>query len=288
VDTGNGVGGMSGGAYATILPAFSIKDTLFKIGGYGWLYDAEKDAHGNYVILNGTAYSSTPAEIERFSASGTLINSWNLPGGVQDAYTFNCIAVGDSNTIFDISKSNMVIRFDTMGTILSQFQYPGSAGGVGVLQDTLYIADAYSHIVRAYSITGDSLFSWGSQGSGTGQFGGIGFLMTDSTNGNIFIEDGQGDYNRIQVFDRNGNYKAGFSLQSTVIGINGGELGERNDTILICNSSSMGAFAENGSLVFRFGALNSTTAYEKAVFDNVTGNIVLFNWTGEVINVVRK
>jgi hypothetical protein len=271
-----------------VLPGFLIKDTLFKIGGYGWIYAVEKDAYGNYVVVNGTAYSPTPAKIERYSSSGIQINSWDIPEGVEEIYTYNCIAVGDSNTIFVITKYNKVIRYDTAGTILSQFQYPGTASGIGILRDTIYIGDRTAHIVQAYSSKGDSLFSWGSQGGGAGQFGSIGVLMTDSTTGNIFIEDGQGNYNRLQIFDRNGSYKSSFSFQGSGIGLDGGELDERNDTILVCNSFRIGAFTINGSFVFRYGAFNPNAVFRKAIFDNLTNNIVLFNWTGEVIRIFKK
>ncbi len=286
VDTNSNEGGKSGAESVTFLSAFSIKGSLFNIGGYGWLYAVEKDPHGNYVILNGTAFYPNPAEMERFSPSGLLINSWNLPGGVEETYVYDCIAVGDSNTIFDISKGNIVIRYDTTGTILSQFQYPGTASGIGILNDTIYIGDRTAHIVRAYSIAGDSLFSWGAQGSGPSQFGSIGSLRTDSITGNIFIEDGQGDYSRLQIFDRNGNYKSSFSFQASGQGLVGGYLAERNDTIL-ASGSSLGAFTMNGTFIFRY-TFGLSSMFKKAIFDNSKDNFVIFNWTGEVMNLVRK
>jgi hypothetical protein len=122
----------------TIQPAFFIADTIFKAQGQAWIYAAEIDAQGNYVVVNGTAYQPSPARIERYSPSGTLINSWNIPDGVEEQYVFNCLAVGDSNTIFAITKNDTVIRYDTAGKILTQFQYPGTAEGISLFADTVY------------------------------------------------------------------------------------------------------------------------------------------------------
>jgi hypothetical protein len=273
----------------TIQPAFIITDTIFKVQGQAWVYAVEIDSQGNFVVVNGTAYNPTPANIERYSPSGTLINSWSIPGGVEEMYVYNCLARGDSNTIFVVTKDNLVIRYDTAGAILSQFQYPGTASGIGILKDTIYIGDRTAHIVRAYSSAGDSLFSWGSQGSGAGQFGSIGALKTNSANGNVFIEDGQDTINRLQIFDRNGIYKFSFYFQGQGKGLlDGGELDVRNDTILVCNSSLIGAFTINGSIAFRYGIFNPNAVFRKAIFDTLASNIILINVTGEVMRISRK
>jgi len=267
----------------TIQPAFFIADTIFKVQGQAWVYAAEMDAQGNYVVVNGTAYQPTPASIERYSPSGTFINSWSIPGGVEESYFYDCIAVDDSNTIFVVTKDNKVIRYDTAGGILSQFQYPGTVRGIGLLRDTIYIVDRIAHIVRAYDIAGDSLFAWGSNGNGAGQFANIVALRTDTITKNIFVEDAY-DYARIQIFDKNGNYKSSISFPSITQFGWGGQLEERNDTILICNLTIYGS-TTNGLFVFKYDTRLVPT---RAVFDKLTRDIILINRTGEVIRITRK
>lgn len=108
-------------------------------------------------------------------------------------------------------------------------------------------------------------------------------------NGNVFIEDGQDTINRLQIFGGNGNYKSSFYFQSQGKGLlEGGPLDVRNDTILVCNTTLIGAFTINGSIAFRYGIFNPNIATRKALFYNLTSDIILINWTGEVIKISRK
>jgi hypothetical protein len=286
IDTNTMEGTRSASVSVTVSPAFSITDTLFTIGGYGWIYAVERDAYDNYVVVNGTAYYPTPAKIERYTAAGALINSWDIPGGVEESYGFNCIALGDSNTIFVVTKDNKVIRYDTAGGLLSQFQYPGTARGIGLLRDTLYIGDRAAHIVRAYNSAGDSLFAWGSNGNGNGQFVSIVTIRSDTSQNNILVEDLDNYPARIQLFDRNGNFISFFTLGTS---FDFGELDVRNDTILVCSGWGIGSFTTNGSLIFRYRTWNpSSLGFIIALFDNFTNDPILFKRTGEVIRLTRK
>jgi hypothetical protein len=282
VDTGNGgVGRMSGGVGVTIQSAFAITDTLFNFGANSWIYAAERDAAGNYVVVNGTAYYPTPAKIARYSSAGTEINSWNIPGGIEDMFAFNCLSIGDSNTLFIITKNNIVIRYDTAGNILSQFQYPGTARGFAALGDTIYIGDRIVPATHAYSSDGDSLFSWGSYGTGINQFSDIVAIMADSSSKSILVEDAY-DYARIQTFDRNGNYQQSVSFKT--IGSSGGNLSMRNDTILVCGATIF-ACTKEGNLIYQYKDLFASNV---AWFENMTDNNILVTWTGQVLRNSKR
>ena len=78
--------------------------------------------------------------------------------------------------------------------------YFSSPRGIGVNSaGNLYVADTGNHRVQKFSPSGQFLFSWGSQGSGVGQF----ILPTDvavDENGYIYVTNGAGSDFRIQKF----------------------------------------------------------------------------------------
>ena len=70
---------------------------------------------------------------------------------------------------------------------------------------TFFIADGYQNrrIVK-FDKTGKYLTSWGSQGSGPGQFGGTVHCVAVDANRRVYVADGGN--RRIQVFDENGKF----------------------------------------------------------------------------------
>src|SRR4051812_5565081 len=74
----------------------------------------------------------------------------------------------------------------------------------------VYIADTYNHRIQVFMSDGTYLRSWGSQGHGLGQSGGLSSIAT-AHNGNVYIAD---TYNhRIQVFASDGSYLRGWGSE---------------------------------------------------------------------------
>jgi hypothetical protein len=282
----------------TIQPAFFVADTIFKVQGHAWVYAAEIDAQGNYVIVNGTEYNSTPANIERYSPSGILINSWSIPGGVEQWNVYNCLAMGDSNTIFVSTKNNMVIHYDTAGTILSQFQNftkqqdstspyaVGTVRGFSLFKDTLYIGNTVNHSIVAFSTAGDSLFSWGQDGQGNGQFKNIVSIACDSS-GLIYVEDAY-NYGRVQVFERDGTFKSSFDFHQFEITSGGtdlvaAKLDIRGNSILVSGKNLYG-FDIGGQWIFRLFGISDLNRS----FFAKDGTIRVSTWAGQILALSRR
>ena len=79
-----------------------------------------------------------------------------------------------------------------------------TAGGIAIdIFGNVFVADGDSHSIKKYDTTGRFLLSWGSPGTGPGQFSGPISVTTDST-GAVYILDGGNQ--RVQTFDGAGNF----------------------------------------------------------------------------------
>ena len=80
----------------------------------------------------------------------------------------------------------------------------GTAGGIAA--DTLgnvFIADATTSSIKKYDTTGRFLLSWGTAGSGAGQFNGPLSVATDPAGAVYVLDEGN---QRVQKFDGAGNF----------------------------------------------------------------------------------
>lgn len=284
VNLTNQEGLKTAGDRITIENAYYIADTLFTAGGK--INAINVDKHGVYVVVRFITASSDPAKIERYSSDGTFLNSWDIPNGIEHSYTFNNIVIDDSNFIYAINSINQIIKFDDTGAVLSQFQFPGTARGMSILSDTLYIGDFVSHNISAYSTRGDSLFSWGSQGFQNGTFENIVSIICDSS-GSIYIEDAS-DYGRVQVFNRTGVFVRSFSFErfaeaNGYTDLIGTQLDNKDSLILVTGTNVYG-FSIEGTYIFKYLGLSSP---RRAFFD-AARNIKVALWNGEVVSLGRK
>jgi DNA-binding beta-propeller fold protein YncE len=70
--------------------------------------------------------------------------------------------------------------------------------------DSVYVVDQGRTRIVKFSPDGHVLSSWGSKGSGDGQFNDPTSVAVDSTNGKVYVADPINK--RIQVFDQNGKF----------------------------------------------------------------------------------
>ena len=143
-------------------------------------------------------------------------------------------------------KGHQVFKFSPEGNVLMTLGKPGVAGdghyefnqpsSVLVAPDgNIFVGDGHggasnSRIMK-YSASGEFLTSWGSQGSGPGEFAVPHDLAMDSS-GRIFVGD-RGN-NRVQIFDQDGN----FIKEWPQFGRPSGLFIDDNDMLYVTDSSS--------------------------------------------------
>jgi DNA-binding beta-propeller fold protein YncE len=98
---------------------------------------------------------------------------------------------------------------DTVCLLLWRPQVSNEVGNVytrGVAVDgsgNVFVADTNNNRLQKFTSTGTFLTTWGSSGTGDGQFTNPFGVATDSS-GNVFVADANN--NRIQKFDANGTF----------------------------------------------------------------------------------
>jgi hypothetical protein len=202
VDTSTMEGTRSGAVSVTIINGFRVSDTILTARGN--INAIDIDSKGNYVVVSFIQPYAAPARVERYDSLGNSLNYWDIPSGIEASYTYNNIVVDDSDFIYVVNVLNEVIKFDSAGNTVGQFQVAGTVRGFAIYGDTLYFGNNTRHAIMAYTRRGDSLFSWGSQGSGDGQFQNIVSIACDSV-GRVYVEDILTE-GRMQVFDKAGSF----------------------------------------------------------------------------------
>jgi len=108
--------------------------------------------------------------------------------------------------------SNKVFVFDSKGSLVRSIS-EGMSTPIGVAVNSLgnvYVSQRGSHRVSVYSNKGQSLLSFGGQGTKQGQFGGLGGIYIDSKDDVYVVDSGN---HKIQVFDKSGKYKFKFGIE---------------------------------------------------------------------------
>jgi len=162
--------------------------------------------------------------IQRFSSSGSFINSWKATfPEVGDLGSFD-IAVSADGVIYlpDIFRGRVVLT-SGRGEFLETWTPRGTStdkldAPLLVAFDPdgdLYIGEYGENRIRGFTPDGDFLCMWGAFGTGPGEF----YYLRDiavGSDGTVFVVDG---FNRVQYFDPAGEYLGVFGSP----GINGGE-----------------------------------------------------------------
>lgn len=113
----------------------------------------------------------------------------------------------------------MIEKYDRDGTVLGSVNASSgftSANGIALDADgNLYVSDVQQHKVERFDPTGAQTMTFGSAGTGPGQFqGGVGNGPTTiDSSGRVYVAYGgpnRGASPGVFVFDRDGHYLAGF------------------------------------------------------------------------------
>ena len=149
----------------------------------------------------------------RFDRSGQIQGVWQRRDGIPaDAHH---IHVGPDDTVYLTDRdSHQVLLYDTRGNLLSSmgtrdkaamqapFNHPADV--CVAPSGALYVADGYGNSsVHRFSAAGDYITSFGSPGSGPGQFR-VPHSIRVSRDGRVYVADREN--HRVQVFTPEGEF----------------------------------------------------------------------------------
>jgi len=108
-----------------------------------------------------------------------------------------------SNTIWEFSGTN-ISEYGQSGSTTDQFIYPI---GMSTDNNNLYVADHQSNKIVKFNYHSNSIVSWGTTGTGSGQFRNPSDVKLDH-NGNLYVVDSSNS--RVEILDGNGTYLTEF------------------------------------------------------------------------------
>jgi DNA-binding beta-propeller fold protein YncE len=165
------------------------------------------DGNGNILVAD-----TGNGRIEKFSPTGTFLSVIASKGsGHGQLGEPNGIAVDRSGNIYvaEVASNHRVQKLAPDGTFIAEWKGP-DAGFYGPRRiaigpdDSVYVLDQGRTRIVKFSPDGHLLSSWGSKGSGDGQFNDPTSVAVDSTSGKVYVADPTNK--RIQVFDQNGKF----------------------------------------------------------------------------------
>src|SRR5205823_2757379 len=155
------------------------------------------DPNGNVLVAD-----TDNGRIEKFSLNGTfvtIVGQFEAPNG---------IAIDRAGNIYvaEIGSKHCVQKLGPDGTFIAEWA-PGLYGPRRIAigpDDSVYVVDSGRNRIVKFSPDGQVLASWGSEGSGDGQFIGLSSVAVDPTTNKVYIADPIN--RRIQVFDSTGRF----------------------------------------------------------------------------------
>jgi sugar lactone lactonase YvrE len=154
--------------------------------------------------------------IQKFDSDGTFLTKWGSNGTGDGQFDMPLgVAVDASGNVFVTDFSNRCIqKFDTDGTFLLKWEYEGG-DPAGVAVDSagvVYVADAVNCSIKKFSNGGSFLATFGSQGTGDGQFSFPIGIAVDAED-HVYVADTLNF--RIQKFDTDGTFLTKWGSEGT-------------------------------------------------------------------------
>ena len=162
------------------------------------------DRNGNILVAD-----TGNGRIEKFSPNGTFLKS------IGKFEALNGIAIDRDGNIYvaEIGSKHSVQKLDPYGKFIAEWKGVGFYGPRRITigpDDSIYVVDSGHNRIVKFSPDGQVLASWGSEGSGDGQFKGLSSVAIDPTNNKVYVADPLN--RRIQVFDSNGTFLTKWSI----------------------------------------------------------------------------
>ncbi|MFH1724591.1 MAG: SMP-30/gluconolactonase/LRE family protein, partial [Elusimicrobiota bacterium] len=162
------------------------------------------------------------------------------------------IATDNAGNIYVGQNYCCVHKHDPAGNHLKTFGSFRYLGGVGVDSsgDYVYVSDRDNNRIIKYDSEGNQLLTWGSAGTGNGQFNGGPFGIDVGADGNVYVGEYAGGA-RIQKFDAQGQFlkswAGGNYIQSVAVD-------SRNDVYATGVSMGINRFDSEGNLLASWAA----------------------------------
>lgn len=177
----------------------------------GYVKDVAVDPDG-FVYATVTKYLQ-PGHVAKIAPNGTVVDRWTFGGRLWEP---NGITIDDEDNLWAVNRDSgssypdRVLKFGTNGTLLDAWQYDNlnslliqpefiTVDGDGFV----YVTDWEMDQVQKFDANGTHIISWGSSGTGDGQFGEPEGIVADD-DGHVYVVDQYLD--RVQKFDTDGNY----------------------------------------------------------------------------------
>ena len=157
---------------------------------------------------------------------------------------------------------NSVGSFGSSGTADGEFDWPIDIAYLDDgIDEFVYVADHSNYRVQRLWTDGTYNYEWGSQGTGNGEFDKPTAIAIDSL-GNVHVADSSSSTahnERIQVFDKNGNYLYQFGSQGTgngeFYGIFGIAFDSDDDLYVVDYNDHVQILDSSGTYKTKFGSL---------------------------------
>lgn len=208
------------------------------------------------------------------SASCNFLSTLASQGsGDGQVLTPRAIAIDPSDNVFVADQNDRVQKFNSSGVFQFKFATGGSSAGAvvaasGVAVDRatgdIYVTDGFpertSGIVQKFNASGAFQLSWGTSGSGSGQFlNGAGGVAVDS-GGNVYVTD-IGNH-RVEKFTSGGSFMTSWGGGGTGDGHFGGPEGiaiDAADNIYIADTGNhrIQKFDTSGTFQTKWGTIGS-------------------------------
>jgi DNA-binding beta-propeller fold protein YncE len=164
------------------------------------------DPNGNFLIAD-----TGNGRIEKFSPTGTFVTSigqFEAPNGIA-------VDRGGNIYVAEIGSKHRVQKLATDGKFIAEWKGPESSfyGPRRITigpDESIYVVDSGHNRIVKFNSDGQVLASWGSEGSGDGQFKGLSSVAVDPINNKVYAADPLNS--RIQVFDSNGKFLTKWSI----------------------------------------------------------------------------
>ena len=202
-----------------ILTGLHLLKFSFGIFGTG---DGELNRPGDVAVDdNGYIYvaDSNNNRIQKFDSDGNYLDQWGSLGAGNGQFNWPyCIEYAPDGFLYVGDWANSRIQiFDTDGNYIDQFSTTGNPGDSFIAENgDIYVPEELNHVVRWFDPTYTQVLTWGSLGSGDGQFSTPFDIGASLDGGRLYVLDVDND--RIQVFTNNGVYLSQFGGFGTAPG----------------------------------------------------------------------
>ncbi len=166
--------------------------------------------HGLTTDRNGNLYvaDTNNERIQKFSPNGTFMTSIGSAGiGYGQFGSPSDLAIDRPGNIYVTEAANhRVQRFTADGTFVAEWR-PGLYGPQRIAlgpDNRIYVVDQGGARIVKLSVDGEVLLTWGSKGSGDGQFNDHTSVTVDPATNKVYVADPRNK--RIQVFDAQGKF----------------------------------------------------------------------------------